>query len=207
MNAPPASLTVPRSRPLANTGPRERVLGGAFIAAPLLLMASSAAGSDTTRGVLAFYAFAGFALVILTLTQVLAPHLPRTASFLTVVGVLSVAAGIGFAIDGIHSELPNGVYLVDDGGTAGVLVANVPGLMVPLAWMGIGIALLRAGVQPRWSGAALIVAGFLFPVSRIGDLPALAIVDDAIFLLALAPLGLAILQGRDLIVARDASAH
>jgi len=71
--------------------------------------------------------------------------------------------------------------------------------MGPLAWIGIGLALLRGAVQPRWCGAALVIAGLLFPVSRIGDIAALAIVDDLIFLLALAPLGLAIMQGRDVL--------
>jgi len=180
--------------------PRTRLLGAALIVAPLLLLASSlasAAGSEATRGVLGFYAFATFALVVVTLTQSFAATLPRAAAALTVVGVLGAAAGVGFSIDAIHSTLPGSVELIDDGGTAGVLVANVPGLMGPLAWIGIGIALLRSGVQPRWCGAALVVAGLLFPVSRIGDIAALAIVDDLIFLLALAPLGWAIVQGRE----------
>lgn len=181
---------------------RTRLLGAALIAAPLLLLASSlasAAGAEATRGVLGFYAFAVFALVVVTLTQSFAATLPRAAAALTVLGVLGAAAGVGFSIDAIHSTLPNSVELIDDGGTAGVFVANVPGLMGPLAWIGIGIALLRSGVQPRWCGAALVVAGLLFPVSRIGDIAALAVVDDLIFLLALAPLGWAIMQGRELL--------
>jgi len=185
-----------------STSPRTRLLGAALIAAPLLLLASSlasAAGSEATRGVLGFYAFATFALVVVTLTQSFAATLPRAAAALTVLGVLGAAAGVGFSIDAIHSTLPQSVELIDDGGTAGVFVANVPGLMVPLAWIGIGIALLRSGVQPRWCGAALVVAGLLFPVSRIGDIAALAVVDDLIFLLALAPLGWAIMQGRELL--------
>ncbi len=186
--------------------PRTRLLGAALVVAPLLLLASSIAwlaGSEATRGVLGFYAFATFALVVFTLTQAFSDTLPRTAAALTVVGMLGAAAGVGFSIDAIHSTLPNSVELIDDGGTAGVLVANVPGLMGPLAFIGIGIALLRSGVQPRWCGVALIVAGALFPPSRIGDIPALGAVDDLIFLLALAPLGLAIMSGRD-ILARGA---
>jgi len=185
-----------------STSPRTRLLGAALIAAPLLLLASSlasAAGSEATRGVLGFYAFATFALVVVTLTQRFAATLPRAAAALTVLGVLGAAAGVGFSIDAIHSTLPQSVELIDDGGTAGVFVANVPGLMVPLAWIGIGIALLRSAVQPRWCGAALVIAGLLFPVSRIGDIAALAVVGDLIFLLALAPLGWAIMQGRELL--------
>ena len=182
--------------------PRARLLGAALVAAPLLLLASSVAwlaGSDATRGVLGFYAFAAFALVVVTLTQSFADTLPRAAAALTVVGMLGAAAGVGFSIDAIHSTLPDSVELIDAGGTAGVLVANVPGLMCPLAFVGIGIALLRSGVQPRWCGVALVVAGALFPLSRIGDVAALGALDDLIFLFALAPLGLAIMQGRDVL--------
>lgn len=184
------------------TSPRTRLLGAALVLAPLLLLASSIAwlaGSEATRGVLGFYAFAIFALVVFTLTQAFADTLPRAAAALTVVGALGAAAGVGFSIDAIHSTLPNSVALIDDGGTAGVFVANVPGLMGPLAFIGIGIALLRSGVQPRWCGVALIVAGALFPPSRIGDIAALGAIDDLIFLLALAPLGLAIMSGRDIV--------
>lgn len=196
-----ATDRIATAAPLA-ASPRSRLLAGAFIAAPLLLLASSvafAAGSEPLRGVLQFYAFAVFVLVILTLTDALAGVFPRAAVALTLVGVLGMAAGVGFAVDNLHGALLDDAYLVDDGGIAGVFVANIPGLMGPLAFIGIGLALLRAEVEPRFSGVALVTAGLLFPVSRIGELPALAIVDDLIFLLALAPLGWAMLQGREIL--------
>ncbi len=118
---------------------------------------------------LGFYACAIFLLVIVTLTQAIAGQFPRAAVALTVLGVLGAAAGVGFNIDNIHGALFDDMYIVDEGGLASVLVANVPGLMFPLAWVGIGIALLRGGVQPRFSAITLIVAGALFPVARIGD--------------------------------------
>ena len=63
-----------------STSPHTRLLGAALVAAPLLLLASSfawLAGSEATRGVLGFYAFATFALVVVTLTQSFAATLPR----------------------------------------------------------------------------------------------------------------------------------
>ena len=79
--------------------------------------------------------------------------------------------------------------------------------MGPIAWVGLGVALLQAGLQPRWSGWALIAAGLLFPVSRIGDIAPLAVADDLIFVAALAPLGLALMQGRELLGARPVRAR
>jgi len=193
------------SAPQSITTPLAGLVGGAFIAAPLLLLASSiarAAGSEATGGVFGFYAFAGFFLVVFTLTQTLAVELPRIGAVLAFVGVLGAATGVGFSVDGIHASLPDGVELVDDGGTAGALVTLVPGLMFPLACVGIGIVLFLARVQPRWSGAVLGVAGLLFPPSRIGELAPLAITVYVLLLLALAPLGWSILHGRQLIGAR-----
>lgn len=57
--------------------------------------------------------------------------------------------------------------------------------------------MLRAEIGPRWNALALIVAGLAFPASRIGEVPPLAVVDDAVFLAALAPLGIAMLRGAD----------
>jgi hypothetical protein len=185
--------------------PMTRLTAVAFVAAPLLIAASSVAwvaGSEPARGVLQFYGVALSAIVILTLTHALAPAFPRAAVALTLLGVLGVAAGAGFAVDNIHGALLDDAYLVDDGGATGALVAQLPGPMFALAWVGIGATLLRAGVRPRWSAIALIVGGLMFPASRIGEIAPLALVDDLLFLVALAPLGLAIVRGRDLLAAR-----
>ena len=154
-----------------------------------------AAGSEPARGVLQFYAAALFMFVLVTLAQTVAAGAPRAAVALALLAVVGMTAGAGFAVDNIHGALLDDAYLVDDGGTAGILVSQIPGLMGPIAWVGFGVALLQAGVQPRWSGWALIAGGILFPVSRIGDIAPLAIADDLIFLVALAPLGLALMQG------------
>lgn len=185
--------------------PLTRLTAGAFVAAPLLIAASSlawVAGSEPTRGVLQFYGVALSVIVILTLTHALAPAYPRGAVALTLLGVLGVASGAGFAVDNIHGALLDHAYLVEDGGATGALVAQLPGPMFALAWVGIGSALLRAGLQPRWSATLLIVAGLMFPVSRIGEIAPLALVDDLLFVIALAPLGLALLRGRDILAAR-----
>ncbi len=179
--------------------PLTRLLGGAFVAAPLLILASSvawAAGSDGARGVLQFYGAAVFVLVLVTLASALAPQLPRAAAVIAVAGVLGYVAGAAFAIDELHVALQDGVHLADgDAGIAGALVTNVPGLLGPVAWVAIGVGLRRTGLAPG-PGAMLILAGVLFPVSRIGEIAALAVVDDMIFLAALVPLGWAIAQGR-----------
>lgn len=212
--APPAVPSRRDPRAGSNTpdrpaAPLTRLIGGTFVAAPLVLLASSvafAAGSEPVRGVLQFYAAALFMFVLVSLAQTISAAAPRAAVALALLAVVGMAAGVGFAVDNIHGALLDDAYLVDDGGTAGILVAQLPGLMGPIAWVGFGVALLQAGVRPRWSGWALIAGGLMFPISRIGEIAPLAIADDLVFLVALAPLGLALMRGRELLAGRPVRA-
>ena len=173
-----------------------------MIGAPLLLLASTmayAAGGGINNGraggTIQVYAMAAWILVVIGLTRLLEVPLPRAAAVLTVVGALGVAGGVAYGVDSIHVA-ETGVS-AEDIAAAGPLALYIPGVLFPLAHIGIGVALLRARVRPRWSGIVLIVAAILFPASRIPAVVALAIAADALFLIALAPLGWAILQGRD----------
>lgn len=185
-----------------STSARDRVLGAAMIGAPVVLLASTlayAAGgginNDRVGGIIQVYAMAAWILVVIGLTQILEAPFPRAAAVLTLIGALGVAGGVAFGIDSIHMAATGSS--ARQLGAAGPLALNIPGILFPLAHVGIGVGLLRANVQPRWAGIVLIVAAILFPASRIPAVVALAIAADALFLIALAPLGWAILQQRD----------
>jgi hypothetical protein len=179
-----------------------------MIAAPVLLLASTivavAGGglvSDRMSGAIQVYAFAGFFLVVTGATRLLETAMPRGAAALYLVGTIGSAAGVAFGLEHIANDL-TGLRLADQEEAAIQLGLLMPGLLFPLSMVGIGVALLRAGTQgrvpgvPGWIGAVLATAGVLFPVSRIGEVEALAVVVDAVFLVALVPLGRAILTGR-----------
>lgn len=179
-----------------------RVVGFAMIAAPLLLLASDLVytagdglGEDSAGGAIQVYAMAAWFLVLVGLTRLVEAPFPRLAAALLVVGSLGVAGGVAWGLDAIFID-ETGAN-VEDLGTAGVLTLNIPGILFPLALLGLGLALIRAVIEPRWAGMVLAVAAILFPISRIGNVEALAIADDVLFIVALAPLGWAILQGRD----------
>ena len=184
-------------------GPAQDCLfGAAMIIGPLLLFVSTlvyAAGGglngDRAGGAIQVYAFAVWGLVVIGLTRLLEGPFPRAAAVLTLVGALGVAGGVAYGIDSIHVA-ETGVT-AEDIGAAGPLALYIPGILFPLAHISIGIALLLGNVRPRWCGMVLIVAAILFPASRIPSVEALAIATDVLFLLALAPLGWAILRGRD----------
>lgn len=180
--------------------PRCRLFGVAMIVAPLLLLASTALsvtgdglGEDRTGGVLQVYAMIGFILAVIGLTRIAETHFARVAAALTLVGVMGTAGGVAYGINSIYVTLGT-VNLNDVEGLAGLLALKVPGLLFPLTFIGLGALFVRAGVQPRWSGVAMILGGLLFPISRIASIDMLAPLPDALLLFGLAPIGLALLR-------------
>lgn len=181
----------------------DRLFGAAMIIAPVLLLASTIAavlgeglGEDQAGGVLQMYAAAAFFLAIIGLTRLIEATAPRAAAALTVFGAFGVAGAAGYAINSIYAAIGPVNLNENVDGSAGQLALQTPGILFPLTFIGIGIFLLRGHVEPRWSGIALILGGVLFPVSRIGSIDALAPVPDALLLIGLVPLGLALLKGR-----------
>ena len=183
--------------------PRSRVQGAAMIAAPALLLASTVASvageglaADRAGGAIQVYAFALLFLVVAAITRILDAPLPRAAAGLSVVGVVGVTAGIGFGFGRIVADLA-GFDLSESTSAVVPIAMLLPGLLWPLTLIGSGLGLLKAGMAPRWSGALLAATGLLFPISRIGEVEVLSIAADIVFLVALIPLGLAMLAGRD----------
>lgn len=173
-----------------------RLFGAAMIAGPVLLLIASvfyAAGEDQTGGTIQIYASAAWILILFGLTRLIEAPLPRATAVVLVVGALGITGAIAYGLDVIH--VAEGAISVEEAGAYGGFALFIPGALFPLANLGLGIALYRAGVEPRWAGIALAVAAILFPLSRIPDVEALMIVCDAIFIAALAPLGWSILQG------------
>jgi len=176
-----------------------------MIAAPALLLASTVTsvaggglGEDQAGGVIQVYAMAAFMMTVVGLTRACADPFPRAAAVLMLVGALGVAGGVAYGINSIYADIGS-VDLNDNvEGAAGPLALQLPGILFPLTFVALGAALVRAHAKPRWCAIALAVAGVLFPVSRIGGVEILAVVADIVFLLALAPLGWTILQGREL---------
>lgn len=177
--------------------PRSAVLAGAAIAAPVLLLGSTLAyiagdglGDDPLGGTIQVYAAIGFGLALLGLTARLEPHLPRLAAALTVTGMVGVAGAIGFGHDSIvFSYNPVAALSEQEAGWT-FLSLLLPGIIFPLTLAATGLAAMKTGIGPRWAGALLAIGGLCFPVSRIGEIAALAVVADAFIAAGLVPMGL-----------------
>ena len=132
------------------------------------------------------------------------PALPRASAALLAFAVLGCGGGVGFGIDSIHAGLPGGTGLEDADSAAATLALFVPGAIFPLSFAALGVALWRARVSPTPSGPLLVAASLLFPVANIPDSEAIAVTANALFVVALWPLGITWLRQPRIIVGRGA---
>ena len=188
-----------------------RLFAGAMILGPLLLLGSSVAyvaggglSNDELGGALQVYAFVALTVVAIGIARALERALPRASSALLAFAVLGCGAGVGFGIDSIHAALPGGTGLEDADSAAGTLALFVPGAIFPLSFAALGVALWRARVSPKASGPLLVAASLLFPIANIPDSEAIAVTANALFVVALWPLGITWLRQPRIIVGRGA---
>jgi hypothetical protein len=188
-----------------------RLFAAAMILGPVLLLGSSVAfaaggglNEDELGGALLVYAFVALTVVALGIARAVERALPRASAALLAFAVLGCGAGVGFGIDSIHAGLPGGTGLEDADSAAGTLALFVPGAIFPLSFAALGVALWRAGVSPRPSGPLLVAASLLFPIANIPDSEAIAVAANALFIVALWPLGITWLRRPRTRVAREA---
>lgn len=188
-----------------------RLFAGAMILGPLLLLGSSVAfaaggglNEDELGGALLVYAFVALTVVAIGIARAVERALPRASAALLAFAVLGCGAGVGFGIDSIHAGLPGGTGLEDADSAAATLALFVPGAIFPLSFAALGVALWRARVSPRPSGPLLVAASLLFPIANIPDSEAIAVTANALFVVALWPLGITWLRQPRIIVGRGA---
>ena len=188
-----------------------RLFAGAMILGPVLLLGSSiafAAGGglneDELGGALLVYAFVAMTVVAIGIARAVERALPRASAALLAFAVLGCGAGVGFGIDSIHAALPGRTGLEEAESAAGTFALMVPGAIFPLSFAALGVALWRVRVSPTPSGPLLVAASLLFPVANVPDIEAIAVAANALFVVALWPLGITWLRQPRTIVGRGA---
>lgn len=187
-----------------------RVFGIAAIAAPLLLLASTVAfatdGEGINDGVLGgtigvWSAFA-MAVALVGVLRLLEPRAPRAAPILTALAVTAFSAGVAFNVQAMYLASFDVDFLAEasegtvEGSDAIGMLAFLPwGWFVPLSLVLTGVFLWRTRTASWWSGALLIVGGVLFVTARPARIEVVAMLGDAALVLALAPIGWAMLTG------------
>jgi hypothetical protein len=167
--------------------PTERLLTWSLILSPAVTLISSVlyALNGWDNGTAAAFHIVGGILgipVVVRLTTY-SDRVPGLAATAFAVGVAGCGGVIGYGFNTIGVSL-GGVDLIDASGPATIL--KPLGLCWPLALVLFGVALLRAGRVPTACGAGIVLAGLVFPVSRIANIGWLAIAVDLLLLVCLA---------------------
>lgn len=186
-----------------------RITGWALVIAPILLLASTVAyiahGAGINDGVLGgtIGVWSGFAFIVAFagLLRLVEPTAPRAAPILALIAATGWAAGIAFNVQAIFVSLfgPDIDQFMDtvDGTDSLAILAFLPwGWFAPISLLAIGILLWRTDIVPRTSSALLIAGAVLFLASRPARIDPVAVLADCVVILALAPIGWAILTGR-----------
>lgn len=183
--------------------PRDRLLAGALVVAPVLLLASTVAyvvgdglGEDLTGGAIQVWAAVALGLAMVGLAGRLASTWPRAGAVLTLTAAVGAAGAVAWGIDSmvyagdVEASLSGG-----DGSAQAGLALFLPGLVMPFTLAALGVGVVRTGLGPRAAGVTLTAGALCFPVSRIGGIEPLALVADLLIAGGMVPLGLHALRG------------
>lgn len=151
----------------------DRLLTASLVVAPVLALVANVLyavrgwESDPAGAIVHVIGALAFTLVLVRVTTYVSDGF---ATALLVVGSIGIAGNVAYGFDAIHVGLGD-VSLVDRGGAAGLI--KPLGLAFPLVVVLSAIA-LRA-VAPRWAVVLIGLAGLLFPVANIGNIPLLGV--------------------------------
>lgn len=182
----------PSSEVDAAQTPTQRAMAYAAGVGPVLLLAASfawLAGDDYAewRGILGFWAFPALLLAGLGLLARLEDHAPRAKAALTATLAVAAVAGGAFATEVNMVEHFGIERLIDQQTPSAMLALGLPGLLFPISMVVIGVLSYRFATMPRIEAALLAVGTAAFPLSRIPEIPELAVVADLVLVAALAP--------------------
>lgn len=156
------------------TTPTERVLTGALVAAPLVLLAAdslyAARGwEDPAAGVLHVLGAIAYGFVVLAVAARL-PRDSRVTAALVVTGVIGMAGNVAYGFETIHMSFGD-VQLVDRDGAANLI--KPLGLFFPLSLLVAAGGLHRLGYG--WQAATVCAAGLAWPIAHIANIAEIAV--------------------------------
>lgn len=184
-----------------------RLYGVAVIVAPLLMLGSTIAyvfaGDGINEGVLGgtvgVWSSFAMAVAFVGILRLLEPRAPRAAPILTLLSVTAFCAGVAFNVQAMYLAGFGVDFLTEaaEGSADGIgILAFLPwGWFAPLSMVLVGAFLWRTRTVSWWSGALLIVGGILFVTARPARIEAIAMVGDSALILAMVPIGWAMLTG------------
>lgn len=186
-----------------------RIYGVAVILAPLLLLAGAIAyivegegiNEGIAGGVIGVWTCLAMVIAFVGITRLLEPRAPRAAPIIMVVAILGWTGGVGLQIDALYiAMIPDLTLAQVDQAMADAnnfpLLALLPwGWFGPLTFLLAGIWLKRTGLVDWKTAGPLIIGAVIFIIAYPARIAVLAVAGDILLVIALVPLGWAILIG------------
>ncbi|TDO27519.1 hypothetical protein EV643_1563 [Kribbella sp. VKM Ac-2527] len=187
-----------------------RVFGLAAIAGPVLLLGSTIAfisengiNDGVIGGMIGIWSTFALAVAFTGIYRMIEPAAPRVGPIFGAIALVGFTAGALFNLQAMYLAAYGNDLLTD---TMNGALPDVPaitffaflpwGWLAPLSFVATGILLWRTRTAPTWSAAMLVLGGILFIASRPARVAPLAIACDLALVLALAPIGWAMLARR-----------
>jgi hypothetical protein len=118
----------------------------------------------------------GFAALGLTLAQ----RAPRLGTVLLVLGMVCLVTSAGWGVDYMVGHV-HGVRL-DPSQTPAVILLMFPGILFPPTLAATALGLWRTGAVPAAAGLTLAAGAVFFPIGRVPEIAALAVLSDLLLI-------------------------
>lgn len=176
-----------------------------LIAGPLLMAVSTFLWEGerygVTAGVIVMIANTLWIYGLIGVWERIAEVKPRIGAVGIVLALLGCVGGIAFGLQGFFEGIfevsgAESLAAADAHPTASAIALWLPGPMMPIGLVALGIALAWSRLAPVWLGALLFASGVAFPLSRITRTESIAHLADALVLAAFAILAVHYLRER-----------
>lgn len=182
----------------------ERVVRGAsLIAGPLLNAIATFLWNDegrhgVTGGVLAALSAVAWVYGLLGLWERVKSEHPVIGVLGSIAAIIGCFGGISFGLQGFYEaafgfDKAGSLSHLAEHQTATSLVLWLPGPTFPLTVIALGLSLAVWKKAPLWTAAVMVVAGAVFPLSRIPRIEMIAHAADLLLLVPMAALGVALI--------------
>ncbi len=135
-------------------------------------------------GTIQSWGFIVLSLAVIRLTGHLARWNPTGAAVVLALGMVGVAGGVSYGIDAIQADVFNTGSIQDTSSSAAPIALQLPGILFPLSFLGLGVMLIQTRAAPIPAGALLAAGAVLFPLGNIPDIQPLTIAANAVLTLA-----------------------
>ncbi|MER7891692.1 hypothetical protein ABTX15_17870 [Micromonospora sp. NPDC094482] len=142
-----------------------------------------------TGGTVLVLAMVVWAYGLIGLLDAVRPHAPRYAAVALPVFLYGVIGGAAFGFQGVFEDIfeqstDASLAALAEHPFAANLLLWIPGPVMPLSLLVLGVVLARTRLVPLWTAALLCAGAVAFPLSRIPRIDVVAYLADALLVVA-----------------------